>query len=492
MNRLRTRVLRGGTAFACACLLGLTGCGKAQPEPEKKETVAVTVWHYYNGMQKETFDSMVEEFNETVGKDSGIHVEAVSKGTIKQLETAVRDSLAGKVGAENLPNLLAAYSDMAYEVEQAGKAADLSVRFTDEELKEYMDNYIEEGQFGSGKELKLFPVAKSTELFAINWTDWEPFAKETGASEDDFATWEGITRLSKAYYDWTDARTEAPNDGKAFFGRDAFANYIIIGSLQLGHEITRVENGKVTLDFDRETMRRLWDNYYVPYVSGCFAAYGKFRSDDVKTGDLLAFVGSNSGVTYLPSTVTYEDGSSHEIESRIYPLPNFEKTTPWAVQQGAGMLMISSSEPQEEAAASFLKWFTDVDQNLEFAINSGYLPVKKAANDWPRVEQELTENSSHYQVTDLMEISLKSGIDIVNNYQLYTAKPFAGGAEVRNILNSTMDQKAQNDRKTVVGLIDSGVSREEAISRFDTDENFDEWYEDTKKQLETVGERYGW
>lgn len=492
MNRLRMKMLKGTTALACALILGLTGCGSAQPEPEKKEPVNVTVWHYYNGMQKETFDSMVEEFNENVGKENGIHVEAVSKGTIKQLVSAVRDSLAGKVGAENLPSLLAAYSDMAYEVEQAGKAADLAQLFTAEELSEYMDSYIEEGQFSNDQELKLFPIAKSTELFAVNWTDWEPFAQETGATEDDFATWEGITRLSEAYYNWTDARTETPDDGKAFFGRDAFANYIIIGSLQLGHEITKVENGKVTLDFDKATMRRLWDNYYVPYVNGYFAAYGKFRSDDVKTGDLLAFVGSNSGVTYLPSTVTYEDGSSHEIESRIYPLPNFEGTSPCAVQQGAGILMLSGSEEQEEAAATFLKWFTDVHQNLEFAINSGYLPVKKAANDWAIVDKELQDHGSHYQVTDLMKTSLESGIDIVNNYRLYTAKPFAGGAEVRNILDTTMNQKAQDDRKAAVELMAGGISREEAVSHFDTDENFDEWYEDTRKQLESVGEKYGW
>ena len=45
---------------------------------------------------------------------------------------------------------------------------------------------------------------------------------------------EGITETARQYYEWTDAQTpDIPDDGKAFFGRDAFANYMIIGARQL-------------------------------------------------------------------------------------------------------------------------------------------------------------------------------------------------------------------------------------------------------------------
>ena len=33
-----------------------------------------------------------------------------------------------------------------------------------------------------------------------------------------------------AYYDWTDAQTPEPDDGKALFGRDAMANYMLVGA----------------------------------------------------------------------------------------------------------------------------------------------------------------------------------------------------------------------------------------------------------------------
>ncbi len=49
------------------------------------------------------------------------------------------------------------------------------------------------------------------------------------------------------YYNWTDAQTEAPDDGRALFGRDAMANYLLIGAKELGCTIFDVQNGKMTL-----------------------------------------------------------------------------------------------------------------------------------------------------------------------------------------------------------------------------------------------------
>ena len=44
----------------------------------------------------------------------------------------------------------------------------------------------------------------------------------------------------------------------------------------------------MTLRFAKPTLRKLWDNYYVPYIKGWCSASGKFRSDDIKIGSLLA------------------------------------------------------------------------------------------------------------------------------------------------------------------------------------------------------------
>ncbi len=59
------------------------------------------------------------------------------------------------------------------------------------------------------------------------------------------------------------------------------ANYMLIGAQELGSTIFTVENGKMTVNLTEDVARRLWDNYYVPFVKGWFAGEGRFRSDDI-------------------------------------------------------------------------------------------------------------------------------------------------------------------------------------------------------------------
>ena len=75
------------------------------------------------------------------------------------------------------------------------------------------------------------------------------------------------------------------------------ANYMLIGAEELGTEIFHVENGRMTLDFNEEVAKKLWDGYYVPYVKGYFSASGWFRSDDIKTGNIIGYVGSTGWST---------------------------------------------------------------------------------------------------------------------------------------------------------------------------------------------------
>ena len=276
-----------GVTVLCT-LLG-SGCGKNETEKvsEKAEPVTITVWNYYTGAQQEVFDSLVEEFNRTDGKELGIIVEASSEGSIQDVENNVMDAVDKQVGARELPNIFAAYTDIAYEVDQKGMLADLTEYLTEEEKEEYIDSYIREGEFSGDGSVKIFPVAKATEVFMLNKTDWDRFSQETGVLLEQLETIEGVTEAAQKYYEWTDSLTDAPDDGKAFFGRDAMANYMIIGSMQLGTEIFSVDDsGNVKLNLDKEIMRKLWDNYYVPYINGYFAAAGRFRSDDIKTGEI--------------------------------------------------------------------------------------------------------------------------------------------------------------------------------------------------------------
>ncbi len=475
---------RKKTVFYCGvCVIAilLSGCGDSSPL-DAQDPVTIDVWTYYNGDQLSAFDSLVKEFNETVGKEKGIVVKGYSQGSVIDLETNVLAAVRGEVGADEVPDIFAAYADTAYTVDQLGQAVDLKEYLTEEEISSYIDSYMNEGDFSGSGEIKIFPMAKSTEVLVINKTDWDKFAEDTGATYDDLADLEKLCETAKMYYEWTDAKTpEVPNDGRALFGRDAMANYMLIGGMQLGTEIFQVSDGAMTLQFDEETARRLWNCYYVSYVKGYFAAGGRFRSDDIKTGNIIAYVGSSSGVSFFPEEVNTESGERYPIEMEVLPSPGFPgENADYAVQQGAGMVVTKGSEQEIFASVEFLKWFTSDERNIEFSVNSGYLPVKKTANDIDRIL------GSGAQISGNLEKVLPVAVETVNANRMYTTKAFASATKARSILENTLSDRAAADREAVILKMASGLSLDDAAAEFISDINFLSWYEETKEQLKPL------
>lgn len=312
------------------------GCGTSQNSETAKvkldpdNPVSLTVWHYYNGAQQATFDTLVEEFNATVGKEKGIYVEEYSQGSVYDLEQAVQSAIKGEVGADDLPDIFSSYADTAYYAQQEGKLVDLTQYFSEDELSSYVDSYIEEGYFQDDGALYLLPVAKSTEIMMINKTDWEPFAAETGSSLDELKTIEGVVDVAERYYEWTDAKTpDIPDDGKAFYGRDSMSNYFIIGMKQMGKEIFEVKNGE--------------ESYPIDYI--------------------------------IQDAPIMQDGENY------------------MVQQGAGMAVTKSDDAHEYASCVFLKWITEKEQNLRFGCDSAYLPVLKEANKVETLDKVIKDNN---------------------------------------------------------------------------------------------------
>ena len=455
-----------------------TGCGsKKEHGLNPKDPQNVVVWNYYNGNQLIAFQDMVEEFNNTVGKEKGIVVYTESKGSVSDLIEAVDNAVDKKVGADAVPDIFQCYLDTAVDIDEKGMLVNLDDYVSEETKEEFYDSYIEEGTFGINNEWKLFPVAKSTEVLVLNKTDWDKFAAATGTTTDELATWEGCVKVGEAYYKWS--------NGKAFMGRDSFANYMIVGSQQLGTELFAVKDGKVTIQCDEAVMKKLWDNYYVPYVKGYFLQKGRYRSDDIKLGDIIGMISSSSSSTYFPTEVATEDGSSsYPIDYLVLPLPNFEGTESYAVQQGANMAVAKSNEREEYASVVFLEWFTESEQNMKFAVGADYLPVRKADCSTKAYEEYMTEN----QIPDsgIQVETAKICFDQIENGRLFTSKGFPNAYTARNIIGDTMITLAVADRETILAEVSAGKAEEEACAPYLTEEYFKKWYDDTKKQLEAA------
>lgn len=442
----------------------LTACDRRETSVlSAKNPTDITIWHYYNGSLGIAFDELAAEFNNTVGRENGIIVHAESMSTIAGLEGALRDAANKKVGAGDMPNIFQCYPDTALALDELVPLVDFDDYLTEGEKVSYVKLFLDSGHIGKNHIWKIFPVAKSTEVLILNKTDWDRFAADTGAAVEDLSTWEGLASTAEAYYDWS--------GGRAFFGRDAFANYLITASSQLGHEVFQTAGGSVTIDFDRETMRQIWDSFYVPYVKGYYKHVGNYRSDDVKLGEIIALVCSSSSAVFFPTEVTIADNAPYPITYMVLPLPNFDRTAPYAIQQGGGMAVTKSSEAEELASILFLKWFTQMEQNLRFSVSSGYMPVGVEAIKPENIDRYLLEHPT----TDIVRDTLSVSLDENNRYVMYTSPAFAGGTQAREILERTMPELAASDRAAV----EAGAP----IDDFLTDEHFEEWYQDTLSML---------
>ncbi len=395
-------------------LLLTVSCSPAN-RPSKSSPVTVTMWHNFGGTMQQTMDTLVDEFNSTVGKDEGIiiNVTAITSGS--ELQAGLTSILNNDPGAPEMPDICTAYPKDAIAFQEAGLLIDFEKYFSEEDLSAYIPAFVDEGRFNNG--LYVFPISKSTEVLYMNQTLFDRFLAATGESAEKLKTFEGIAQLSEAYYRWSDEQTpDIAGDGKQFFAADSWFNIAQVGSRQLGGNIL----DKEALSLDTDTYKYIFDTCLSPTLRAGFAFYDGYSSDLSKTGDIVCSTGSSACILFYGDTITYSDNTIENVEINIYPYPIFEGGESCAIQRGSGLIIAKSEEKREYAAARFVKWLTSSDQNIRFISSTGYLPVTRDA-----FETKLPDIIPTLEDHRIQKI-LTTVCDMYDNYSFFTAPVFIG------------------------------------------------------------------
>lgn len=452
---------------------------------DNSDNITLTLWHYYNNNNKDAFDVILNEFNSGVGAQNNITVEAYSYSGVSDLASALISSAYKEVGTPDMPNIFSAYTDTTLLLDNLGVVASLDTYFTDDEIALYQQDFLDEGRFDSEGNLKIIPVAKSTEILFINETDFQVFADENDVELSQLQTWQGLAEVAEIYYNWTDAMTEEEYDGSALFGIDSEANFMLVSSKQLGEELYNYDENNISFGLSESSAREIWDYVLVPYIKGYYCAYGSYRSDDIKSGDLLAYTGSTSSLFYFPSQVELGRETAYDIKGTAMPYPYFAGLNKVAVQQGAGMVVSKSDEAIEEAATFFLKWFTSYENNTAFAVSTGYIPVQNESLSLDKVLTEM-ENTND----DIAEVIYDSTIviynDMIPNYEFYSNKPFDGSYDTRAVSASSLVDTISNAEDYLQEQLAEGVRYEEIIETLTNDDAFSTWYNSLKTSINDI------
>ena len=371
MRKKRKICISMAWLMALAWMLVLTACGTNRGQ---KEPVTLTIWHVYGGQTDSPLNDMIDEFNQTIGKEEGIYVQVASVTNTNTIHEDVLAAANQDPGAAKLPDLFVSYPKTVLAMPDENILVDYRDYFSEEELEMYLPEFLEEGNI-NGKQM-ILPVAKSTEIMYINKTAFDRFAEETGSGLEELNTWEGVYETAEKYTAWTDAQTpDVPNDGKPFFVHDYHFNYFQVGTESLGEDFF---DGN-TIAFG-EKFEQAWEAYANAALHGAVWLENGYATEALRTGDAIVSVASSASILYYSDVVTYPDNNSEQIEIIARPCPVFRDGEKFVMQRGAGICTVKSTQEKEKAACKFLKWLTEPEKNVEFVTQAGYAIVSVASS----------------------------------------------------------------------------------------------------------------
>ncbi len=442
------------TSFLMAILLlCCTGCSGSINKEGAPTTI--TVWHVYGGQTDSPLNDLIEEFNQTVGKERQINVQVTSVSNTNTIHELVLAAANKEPGASELPDLFISYPKTVTALQDDSILVDYRDYFSEDELSAFLPDFVEEGMVND--RLVVLPVAKSTEILYINKTLFDRFSQATGVTMEDLNTWEGLYKAAEIYAEWTDAQTpEVAGDAKSLFVHDYYFNYFQVGVESLGEDF--FEGDK--LAFGPE-LRKAWEPLAQAALKGGIWLKGGYATESIRTGDSIVSVASSASILYYSDVVTYPDNTSEDITIISKPCPVFENGDKLVMQRGAGFCTVRSTPEREQAAVTFLKWLTEPTHNVEFVTKTGYMPVTKEAfeNELPKAIEGLESEKykSLYQAY----------LDTQRDYQFYVPPHLEAYLDLETTLEETVRAQLILGRKNYLDANETGL---EQISeeRFET------------------------
>ena len=366
MKKTLVRIL-SGILLLTFTFGGLCACSdKSLLDPN--DPVTLTIWHVYGEQADAPMNLLIEEFNETAGREKGIRIQVTNVTSTSKILAQLLDAQAGKPGTPELPDLFSCHTQNAPSL-GIENLLDWSEWFTERELEAYVPEFIDSGMIE--EKLVVFPVSKSTYALFINGSQFARFSADTGVTYDSLSDWNGFFAAAEKYYEWS--------DGKAFCAFDYLIRHMEIDILSRYGELKYTDSG--WYDENDPSVKGSFSMFAESLAKGHIAVSDLYANTQVMTGEVLSGIGSSAAVGYYNDTVTYPDNTSEAMELNVLPLPKSGGKNEYMPQTGVGLSAFRTTDQKAEAACEFAKWFTESKRNLDFVVSTGYMPVTNGAFD---------------------------------------------------------------------------------------------------------------
>ncbi len=267
------------------------------------------------------------------------------------------------------------------------------VGFSEEEKNDFFAPYLAEViSLGGEGTLYGFPTnKKTTDIFVYNKTFFDSYGWEAPA------TWDQVVEYSRLIFE------ETGKPGFSYdtsYGEAAFKTlstqwgspYVAgTGSIDINNQASLD-----ALNFYRENM----DLGYFTLPALMPSAGGNNSSNGFVMEECYMFVGAAAGIQYAVPNVA----SGHkDFEVGIAPIPQKDLENPATFMKGENYAIFSNATPEQRVAGWLLiKYLSGAEQNSEWLINTGNLPISQSMvenGDYQAFLASTTDSPLYYKAS---------------------------------------------------------------------------------------------
>jgi len=331
---------------------------------------AIAFWNPYSGQRWYTIRQLVENFNDT--NPWTVEIESQYQGHYDD----IHQRMLAAIHSGDVPGLVSSYANQAATYQLLGALVDIDEYvhhpewgLSQEELDDFFPSILQADvseQFGG---MRLgFPTERSIEIMYYN-LDW---LKELGYDGPP-QTWDEFQEMAcqATHHRFSGGpNDESPIGYEVSTDASRFASMVF----SRGGDLMNEEMTAYTLNTpqSREAMMLMQHLWQVGCAGPIAYRYGD--QDDFASGKLLFTFSSSSNLPYYKSAVA--DGA--QFNWSVAALPH--TTSDPVVNTYGASVSIPKTTPEEQLGAwLFLKWWSQPEQQAEWAKVTNYFPVRKSA-----------------------------------------------------------------------------------------------------------------
>ncbi len=378
----------------------------------------ITIWHSNSGKNGAAFETLVDRFNDSVGKDNGIVLEAIYQGSANDVLTKV---MAASQEGSTLPDIAQMDATAALDMKNA------AFLITADEIGADTSNILPSAleSLNSDRGLLAIPFNSSSLLFYYNKTLFDEKGLTPPRTLDEFAEIAPLLGERDAKGNITRyAFMGVPTTYElgTFIGSQKGLSYMVDG--KNGHfgvpeKVLFEEEG--TFKNFLIHWKHLYDTGYVGNITSGV-------STEFASGRTATMLASSSNLATVISTVA----GRFEVGAAFVPMVDEDATG--GVNIGGGALFSFSDK---EGVKLVLEFLTSPESQLYWAENTGYMALNTSLYDTDEYQTFLSENP---QFKVAMEQTLSSnpevtGVWLPSAYQLY----YSFQSEIREVTEKGKD-----------------------------------------------------